>query len=74
MYYASCVNGCVRELQEEVEDLRRRRQQEEQTLREVQEVLRSRDQEFQQLNTKIHSASDRYSTDSLQLEREVRPD
>ncbi|XP_026198209.1 centriolin isoform X2 [Anabas testudineus] len=45
----------------QVEDLRRMRQQEEQTLREVQEVLRSRDQEFQQLGTKIHSAADRLS-------------
>ncbi|XP_067377633.1 centriolin isoform X2 [Channa argus] len=48
-------------LQEDVEDLRKRRQQEEQTLREVQEVLRNRDQEFQQLGTKIHSATDRLS-------------
>ncbi|XP_076588065.1 uncharacterized protein cntrl isoform X2 [Chaetodon auriga] len=49
----------VRELQEEVEELRRRRQAEEQTLREVEEALRSRDHESQQLNTKIQSAGDR---------------
>lgn len=45
-------------------DLRRRRQEEEQTLREVKEALRSRDQEFQQLGTKINSATDRYSSDT----------
>ncbi|XP_070820717.1 centriolin [Chaetodon trifascialis] len=49
----------IRELQEEVEELRRRRQVEEQTLREVDEALRSRDHESQQLSTKIQSAGDR---------------
>ncbi|XP_078106551.1 centriolin [Sander vitreus] len=51
----------VRALQEdEVEELRRR-QEKERMLREVEEALRSREQEFQRLCTKIHSASDRLS-------------
>ncbi len=43
-----------------MEELRRRRLEEEQTLREVEEALRSRDQELQQLGSKTHSATDRY--------------
>lgn len=42
-----------------MEELRRRRQEEEQTLRKAEEALRSRDQEFQQLGMKIHSAAER---------------
>ncbi len=43
-----------------MEELSRRRQEEEQDLKEVREALRSSNEEFQQLSTKIHSARDRY--------------
>ncbi|KAM4615837.1 uncharacterized protein cntrl [Polymixia lowei] len=63
----------LRALQEEVKELRRKREEEkeavlewrrqreeeERTLKEVEEVMRTRDQEFQQLSKNIHIATDR---------------
>ncbi|XP_056274700.1 centriolin-like isoform X2 [Pseudoliparis swirei] len=51
----------IRVLQEEVEVLRRRRQEEEQSLRETKEEVRSREQELLQLGNKLQSESDRFS-------------
>ncbi|XP_034727864.1 centriolin [Etheostoma cragini] len=59
----------VRALQEdEVEELRRRKEKEE-TLREVEEAVRVREQEFQRLSIKIHSASDGLSDMQSDLQK-----
>ncbi|XP_068559089.1 centriolin isoform X2 [Cebidichthys violaceus] len=61
---ASCLledTQHIRALQEEVEELRRRRREEEQSLRATKQEVRSREEELQQLSTKILSASDGFS-------------
>lgn len=45
-----------------MEELRRRRQDEEQTLREVEGAWRCRDQELTQVSADLCSATDRYTT------------
>ncbi|KAG9354507.1 hypothetical protein JZ751_001217 [Albula glossodonta] len=53
------ANLQLRTLQEEVQELQRHRAEQVQTLQEVEEVVESRDAEFQDLNNKVQAATER---------------
>ncbi|XP_075881645.1 uncharacterized protein LOC142887705 isoform X5 [Nelusetta ayraudi] len=58
---ATCLTEAVRDLQEEAEQLRRRRQEEELMLREVEEALNDRRRDLARVNTDLDSATHRLS-------------
>lgn len=56
-----------RDVQEEVLELRKHKQEEEHTLQEVQEIIACHDTKFQDVNRKLERATDRCSSASFHL-------
>ncbi|KAI1900561.1 hypothetical protein AGOR_G00051190 [Albula goreensis] len=66
------ANLQLRTLQEEVQELQRHRAEQVQTLQEVEEVVESRDAEFQDLNNKVQAATERLEDLRQAQSREAR--
>lgn len=54
-----------RNLQEDVLELQKQKQEQEHTLQEVQEIIACQDVKFQEVNRKLERATDRYSSISF---------
>ncbi|KAG5840863.1 hypothetical protein ANANG_G00193170 [Anguilla anguilla] len=63
------ANLQLRTLQEEVQELRRQRVEEEQTLQEVEEVVESQDALFQDLSSKVQTATERLEALQSELDQ-----